>query len=704
MPISRRSLLATSAGSLLAAPIRAGAMNGLNTTADYRITAWNLNNNTLSLHGSYPPANAAPLPQRYDYTLNGGKTWVPAGGFAHDNGGWDSWVYNLKLPPGTYTVAIRDHAHPDQIVVAPGTFTVTSNTAPETVSFHPISFSTSLPTGSEIGIITATGGSPHFPLALKEAAGNSPGYAIAPLGNGRWQVSIADQDRLTAGNNRLAGRIASGKLARRFSFTFPVARGNVVPASAMAFRQAPDLTNATAIGSPAFTVGITGYTGGHFSILSQQAPADPGAHMQARYTLTGTDGRTSNTLSAQRETITLSWTDGLNTCVAEQTLTIGSVLGTGPVIHVTNQAALSRKVARAQTNPLGWYKGAVILVAPGAYNTGWTMPGGADGWDDNSFFGPQTIKGLPGLMPVMEQTGQWITNGKGWLETFGWDVDIIGLEFANLFQSYPGEVGNFAAIKLNAGVLGKSIIRYGYAHNCTNGVLGGQPGQIVIITDYEFAKNGGGDGYSHNFYIAAVSQAVVRRVVSWGANVGHCGKIRAARGLVDHSVFADGPAGCASYLLDLPDGGVHTVSNTILDKGPHAQNGPLLRYGEECQTRHPVNRLLVDGCTFINRVGSADKLYNGSIVVPVPVQFGLASGGEARALIRNSTFYGFTRAQAFRTDGPNARVSLGHGNRFLPLSEAPDPSTYMTHPFTAGGYRSATGAPGPYLAGPMKGY
>ncbi|HET9147474.1 MAG TPA: hypothetical protein VFN77_05455, partial [Acetobacteraceae bacterium] len=644
------------------------------------------------------------LPQRYDYTLNGGRTWIPAGGFAHDNGAWDSWVYNLKLPPGTYTVAIRDHANPSQIVVAPGTYTVTSNTAPGEISFHPIRFSTSLPTGSIIGVIAATGGTPHFPLALKAAEGNSPGYAVTPLGNGKWQVSVADQDRLTAGENRLAGRIASGRLSRPFSFTFPVAQGHVVPASAMRFRQAPGLTNATPVGSHAFTVGISGYSGGAFSILAQDAPADPASHMAARYTLDGTSGKTSNTLSAQRETIKLCWTDGVNTCVAEQVLAIGNVLNTGPVIHVANQVALARKMAWVQGNALGRYKGAVVMLAPGAYNSGWTMPGAADGWNGDGFFGPQTIKGGRGLMPVLEQTGPWIPNAKGWLETLGWDLEVAGLEFANLAQSYPGEVGNFAGIKLNAGCLGKTIIRFIYSHNCTNGVLGGQPGQIVVITDSEFAKNGGGDGFTHNFYLAAVSWAEIRRVVSWGANVGHCGKIRAAKGLVDSSVFADGPTGCASYLLDLPDGGVHTVSNTILDKGPHAQNGPLLRYGEECQNRHPVNRLLVEGCTFINRVGSADKLYNGDYVQPVPVQFGLASGGKATAMIRNCTFYGFTKSQAFRTDGPNARVVMGGGNRFLPLSEAPDPSSYMTHPWQKGGYSSASGAPGPYRAGPMAGH
>lgn len=375
--------------------------------------------------------------------------------------------------------------------------------------------------------------------------------------------------------------------------------------------------------------------------------------------------------------------------MAPQTVTIGDALGTGPALAIANQADLGSIMAAAQTDPLGKYKGAVATVAPGTYNSGWLLPNAADGWNDNAFLGPQTIKAAAGVMPILSQAGAWIPNGKGWLETFGCDAEIIGLEFANLFQSYPGEVGNFAAIKLNAGVLGKTLIQFIFAHNCTDGVLGGEPGQIVSILDSEFAKCGG-DGYTHNFYVAAVSQTLVQRVVSWGANVGHCGKIRAASGQVLDSVFADGPFGCASYLLDFPDGGVHIVRNTIFDKGPNAQNGPMIRFGEECQNRHPTNTLLVDTCTFINRVGTNDKLGNGDYVTVTPVQVGLASGCKASAVVENSTFFGFTQAQAFATDGANATITLGVGNQFLPLSEAPDPSTYMKHPYEAGGYKSAT--------------
>lgn len=257
--------------------------------------------------------------------LDGGKTWPYTNGFALDNGAWDSWVYNLALPPGTYNVVMRDNANPSVIAVAPAPSVITPNTAPATITFQPIKFSTSLPNGTPIGVITATGGTPHFALTLTQAAANSLGYAITSLGGGKWQVSIADQTKLTAGNNTIAGSIASGPAAEPFSFTFPVTTGNTIPVSAMAFTQAAGLTNGTPLGSPAFTVSMNGYTGGNFAILSQDAPGNTSTNCAPRYTLTGTAGgaqgssgaavgnsvgTTSNTLSAQTENLVICWTAG----------------------------------------------------------------------------------------------------------------------------------------------------------------------------------------------------------------------------------------------------------------------------------------------------------------------------------------------------------------------------------------------------------
>ena len=699
MRLSRRSLLGAGPAILAARAARAGT---LTQTANFRIISWNLKNGTLSIHGSYPASGTPPLPKRYDYTLDGGQHWVAAGEFAMDSGAWDSWVYGLSPPPGQYTLAIRDHADPARIAVAPGSFTVTANSAPERVRFEPVPLSTALPEGFPAGELIAEGGHPHFPLVLHLDAASSPGFTVAPIADGHWQLRIASPGP-RAGTRHLTGTIASDDRSMRFAVTFPVRPGRRLASSLLQFTPAPGLSNATAIGSPAFMLAMHGHAGGSFAILAQDAPANPGRHMRARYALDGAAGQTANTLSAGTETLRLTWSNGEDVCVADHALTVTDTIGTGPKLAVSGPNALAGVMGRVSSDPLGRYRGATITLAPGTYISGWLMPQGASGWNDDSFFGPTAFQGAPGVMPVLAQPGTWIQNAKGWLETFGWDVDIAGLEFANLAQSYPGEVGNFAGIKLNAGVLGRTRIRAIYAHNCTNGVLGGEAGQIVLIEDSEFAKCGGGDGFTHNFYIANVTRATIRRVLSWGANVGHCGKIRAQAGLIEDCVFADGTEGSASYLLDLPDGGAHVVRGTLFEKGPHAQNNALLRYGEECQSRHPVNTLLVEGCTFINRTGTADRLYNGYTVNPVGVQVALASHGPAQAVVRDCKFYGFTRETATHIDAANVTLRMEGQNLFLPLSAAPAPASYMGHPFARLGYRSGSGGPGPYTDGPRKG-
>lgn len=701
--VSRRSLIAAAPALLLTRAAQAGQAGGLASTANFAITQWSLVNGTLSLHGSYPAPGTPALPKSYDYTLDGGAHWIPAGGFAMDSGAWDSWVYGLKLPPGRYTLAIRDHADPARIAVAPGIATVTANTAPSTVRFEAAALSSALPEGFVIGTLIASGGTPLFPLQLQlDPAG--PALTADAIAPGHWALRVGAAG-LRAGSQRLLGRITSKDQAIRFAIPITVRAGRRLDPAQLQLTQRAGIDNATAIGSAVFSLAMQGASGGTFSILAQAAPDDPATHTKARYVLEGSTGRSANTLSAGADPLSVAWSDGTDACGASFHLRIADRIGTGPHLAVAGPGALAGVMGTVSADPRGRYCGATITLAPGRYESGWLMPAGLSGWNSDGFFGPCTFGGAPGEMPVLRQDGAWILNAKGWLEGLGWDVDLVGMEFADLAQSYPGEVGNFAAIKLNAGVLGRTRIRGIYSHNCTNGVLGGQRGQIVEISDSEFAKNGGGDGFTHNFYLADVTQATVRRVLSWGANVGHCGKIRANTGLIEDCVFADGAEGCASYLLDLPDGGAHVVRGCLFEKGPNAQNQQMLRYGEECQTHHGVNTLLVENCIFINRTGEGPpgSFFREHGRQPVAVEVALASGGPASAVIRNCRFYGFTEAQATRSDGANATLRLEGDNRFLPLSEAPAPASYMASPYARLGYRSTSGAPGPYKAGPQAG-
>jgi len=114
-----------------------------------------------------------------------------------------------------------------------------------------------------------------------------------------------------------------------------------------------------------------------------------------------------------------------------------------------------------------------------------------------------------------------------------------------------------------------------------NGILGGGGPVTVTIERSEFARNGYGDGYSHNIYIGNVDR--LRVVASWfhEAKIGHNLKSRAKENIVEASYFMDGPTGTSSYLLDFPDGGVVFLRGNLLHKGPNADNTTAVAYGAE---------------------------------------------------------------------------------------------------------------------------
>ena len=114
-----------------------------------------------------------------------------------------------------------------------------------------------------------------------------------------------------------------------------------------------------------------------------------------------------------------------------------------------------------------------------------------------------------------------------------------------------------------------------------NGILGGGGPVTVTIERSEFARNGYGDGFSHNIYIGNVDR--LRVVASWfhEAKIGHNLKSRAKENIVENSYFMDGPTGTSSYLLDFPDGGVVFMRGNLLHKGPMADNTTAVAYGAE---------------------------------------------------------------------------------------------------------------------------
>jgi len=137
---------------------------------------------------------------------------------------------------------------------------------------------------------------------------------------------------------------------------------------------------------------------------------------------------------------------------------------------------------------------------------------------------------------------------------------------------------NGAGIRHESGHL---VLRNTGFYDNENGILGGSGPVTVTIERSEFARNGYGDGYSHNIYIGNVDR--LRVIASWfhEAKIGHNLKSRAKENIVEGSYFMDGPTGTSSYLLDFPDGGVVFMRGNLLHKGPKADNTTSVAYGAE---------------------------------------------------------------------------------------------------------------------------
>jgi hypothetical protein len=156
---------------------------------------------------------------------------------------------------------------------------------------------------------------------------------------------------------------------------------------------------------------------------------------------------------------------------------------------------------------------------------------------------------------------------------------------------------NGAGIRLE----GRNLtVRNCYFHDNENGILAGSNGASdVLIEHSEFARNGAGDGQSHNLYIGTVRTFTLRESYVHHAMVGHNVKSRALKNVIENNRIMDEADGRASYAIDLPDGGISFVVGNVLQQGPKSENSTILAYAAE-RYRNPVNRLFVLNNTFFN--------------------------------------------------------------------------------------------------------
>ncbi len=252
------------------------------------------------------------------------------------------------------------------------------------------------------------------------------------------------------------------------------------------------------------------------------------------------------------------------------------------------------------------------------------------------------------------------------------NLSIQGFTFTGGSDGSPD--GNVSGIRLQNGNLNVS---YCYFHDMEEGLLAGANAAGNITIDHsEFARNGSGDGYSHNIYAGAIASLNITNSYFTASNVGHEIKSRAAVTNISNNVIVDGPTGTGSYDIDLPNGGVATITNNVIEKGPLSSNVYAIHYSGEQQFVYANNALTVTGNTILNDAGPT-----GLAVLNQD----WANNLDVEAKIAHNSFYGY---------GPGQLLS-GHGTLSANTTLASEPVTSTASPYTAVPILAL--APGPEL-------
>lgn len=149
---------------------------------------------------------------------------------------------------------------------------------------------------------------------------------------------------------------------------------------------------------------------------------------------------------------------------------------------------------------------------------------------------------------------------------------------------------------------------------------------------------------------------MVQHSYFYAAVVGHNIKSRAQRTVITDSVIADGPDGTASFSVDLPNGGIARLQNNLIEKGPKAETGIIVAFGEEGHLKNPSSLIVQD-----------NTILNDQTAHP-PIAIRNASADPVQIL--ENQFYGLTANEI--ASGPHVLK----GNALLATS--PYPATYWT--------------------------
>jgi hypothetical protein len=146
-----------------------------------------------------------------------------------------------------------------------------------------------------------------------------------------------------------------------------------------------------------------------------------------------------------------------------------------------------------------------------------------------------------------------------------------------------------------------------YFHDSEQGLLaGGQNGRIELI-DSRFERLGR-DGMAHGIYVGGDELVIRDSLILASKSEGHEVKSRAARTLIERSVIASFSSE-DSRIVDVPNGGVLIIRNSVLQQGSGSSNRDAIGYGLE-GIEHDDNRIVLTGNLFLLERAGRNVLLN----------------------------------------------------------------------------------------------
>ena len=273
----------------------------------------------------------------------------------------------------------------------------------------------------------------------------------------------------------------------------------------------------------------------------------------------------------------------------------------------TLQVGPTRKLKTPSQAAAAAKNGDTIEIDAGLYS------GDVATWTRNNL----TIRGVGGRVHLDAHGRN--AQGKGIWVIQGANTTVENIEFSG--ARVPDQNG--AGIRQEGPGL---TLRNCYFHDNENGILtGANLNSDIVIENSEFARNGFGDGQSHNIYIGTVRSFTLRYSYSHLAKIGHLVKSRAQTNYILYNRLTD-ETGTASYEIDLPAGGRSYVIGNLIQQSPTTDNETIISYAEE-GGRNAVQELYVVNNTIVNDYAE------GGIFVNV-------SGLPSASLLVNNLFIG----------------------------------------------------------------